>query len=82
MESRKLVHLLLVLSTTGEELEKVLADFIKKKKKRENFCPRFEDFILRVIRLLQVREKINLRDNYVQKSGNWGLAVSVMVCKI
>ena len=35
MESRKLVHLLLVLSTTGEELEKVLADFIKKKKKRE-----------------------------------------------
>lgn len=63
--------MLLVLSTTGEELEKVLADFIKKKKKkRENFCPRFEDFILRVIRLLQVREKINLRDNYVQKSGN------------
>lgn len=72
--------MLLVLSTTGEELEKVLADF--KKKKRENFCPRFEDFILRVIRLLQVREKINLRDNYVQKSGNWGLAVSVTVCKI
>lgn len=71
--------MLLVLSTTGEELEKVLADF---KKKRENFCPRFEDFILRVIRLLQVREKINLRDNYVQKSGNWGLAVSVTVCKI
>ena len=76
--------MLLVLSTTGEELEKVLADFIKKKKKkkRENFCPRFEDFILRVIRLVQVREKTNLRDNYVQKSGNWGLAVSVMVCKI
>lgn len=42
----------------------------------------FRNFILTIVKLSQVGEKINLRDKYVQKGGNWDLAVSVMVCKI